>query len=84
LFNAVVGNPAIAGIGIDEDTAMIVRKDGTLEIVGAGTVTIVNGRNITASNFTVIENGEEIVVDGVEVTRLASGQKFNMSQRRVI
>lgn len=84
LFNAVVGNPAIAGIGIDEDTAMIARKDGTLEIVGTGTVTIVNGRNITASNFTAIEDGEEIVADGVEVTRLASGQKFSLSQRRVI
>jgi len=84
LFNAVVSNPAIAGIGIDEDTAVVSYWDGTLEVVGKGTVTIVNGRNITASNFTAIENGEEIIAEGVEITRLSGGQKFNLARRSII
>lgn len=84
LFNAVISNPAVAGIGIDEDTAIVARADGTLDVVGAGTVTIVNGRNITASNYAAIDKGEEIVVEGVEVTRLAAGQKFSLAQRRII
>jgi len=84
LFNAVVSNPAIAGIGIDEDTAVVAYADGTLDVVGKGTVTIVNGRNITASNYTAIEAGEEIVAEGVEITRLAGGRKFSLAHRRAI
>ena len=84
LFNGVVSNPAIAGIGIDEDTAAVTYWDGTLEVVGKGTVTVVNGRNITSSNITDIEPGTEIVAAGVEVTRLAAGQKYSLSCRRTI
>lgn len=84
LFNAVVSNPAVVGIGIDEDTAIVAHGDGTLDVVGKGTVTIVNGRNITASNYAEIEKGEEILAEGVEVTRLSGGQKFSLSRRRTI
>lgn len=84
LFNAVVSNPAIAGIGIDEDTAAVAYGDGTLDVVGKGTVTIVNGRNITSSNITEIEKGEEIIADGVEITRLAAGQRYSLSRRQRI
>lgn len=81
LFNAVVSNPAVAGIGLDEDTAMVLQKDGTMEIIGKGTVTVVDGRNIISSNITAIGAGEEIVAEGVTVSRLSSGEKYSLPRR---
>lgn len=81
LFNAVVSNPAVAGVGIDEDTAMVMQKDGTMEVIGKGTVTVVDGREITSSNIATISAGEEIVAEGLRIARLSSGEKYSLPKR---
>lgn len=48
LFTMVSQNPACMGLGVDENTAAILKKDGTVEIIGAGTVTIVHGDQAAA------------------------------------
>ncbi|MBL1148277.1 MAG: cyanophycinase [Pseudomonadota bacterium] len=41
LFNLVAADPSKTGIGLDEDTAVILHKDGKIEVIGSGSVTIV-------------------------------------------
>lgn len=43
LFTAVAGAPGKTGVGLDEDTALVLRNDGSLHVAGSGAVTIVNG-----------------------------------------
>src|SRR6185295_17009607 len=43
LFAAVALNPFLLGVGIDEDTAIVLRADNRLEVLGRGTVTIIDG-----------------------------------------
>ena len=50
LLAVVAHNPYIVGIGIDEDTAVIVDGAGRCEAVGSGTQTIVDGLEVTHSN----------------------------------
>jgi cyanophycinase len=45
LFMAVARNPELLGLGIDEDTALVVRGCRG-EVVGSGSVTFVDGRTI--------------------------------------
>lgn len=82
LFNAVASHPATVGIGLDEDTAAIVRRDGSMQVVGAGTVTFVDGRGITSCNMADVERGEEFKVDGLRVDKLASGARYDIKTRR--
>ncbi|MEZ0224075.1 MAG: cyanophycinase [Alphaproteobacteria bacterium] len=77
LFNVIAMAPCKTGIGLDEDTAIILRNDGEMEVAGSGAVTVVNGKSLT-SNVTAIERGEEIIATGYSVTTLTSGQKFRL------
>ena len=52
LLALVAGNPAQLGVGIDEDTAAIVRSDGLLEVKGRGVVTIVDGADVVTTAYT--------------------------------
>lgn len=84
LFNAVSTNPGILGIGLDEDTAVIVRPDKTLEVIGSRTVTIVDGTSIKTSNITDVSRDEEMTTDGFDVKTLYSGQKYDLKCRKII
>lgn len=44
LISAVAIDPALVGLGVDENTAAFIAPDGTLTVVGAGAVTIVDAR----------------------------------------
>ena len=44
LISVVLENPTLPGIGIDESTAIIVKPGGTAEVLGEGTVVVVDPR----------------------------------------
>jgi cyanophycinase len=46
LLALVAVNPQLIGIGIDEDTALVVEPDGGIEVVGDGAVTLIDGREM--------------------------------------
>lgn len=81
LFNAVSTNPGIIGIGLDEDTGIIYRKDGSMEVIGSGTVTVVDGTTITSNNITTIKKGEPIVTTGITTHRLKAQEGYDMVRR---
>jgi cyanophycinase len=84
LFNAVAANPSITGIGLDEDTAVVLKANGVLEVVGSGTVTFVEGRNITQSNLTDISTGDLMKVEGMVTHRLSSGERYDLRQHKPV
>ena len=49
LLAAVAQRPQLIGIGIDEDTALLIEAGAAIEILGAGTVTIVDGRTMVSN-----------------------------------
>jgi len=53
LFNLLAKNPDKTGIGLDEDTALILRADGSMEVVGSGAVTFVTKNDKAAQGFDV-------------------------------
>jgi cyanophycinase len=69
LLAAVAKNPRLIGIGIDENTALIISRGRELEIVGAGSVTIVDGRRLPAPADDV-EPDRLIQMPGLQVSRL--------------
>ncbi len=48
LITAVAQQPGLLGLGVDEDTALVIEPGRALEVVGAGTVTLLDGRHLQA------------------------------------
>jgi len=73
LITAVSYNPYNLGIGIDENTAIILDSEGVLEVFGGGTVTIVDGSQITYNEIAEVSEYESFSVCGVQLHILGNG-----------
>jgi cyanophycinase len=82
LFVAVAEFPALMGLGIDEDTALIVKREiGT--VVGKGGVTFVDGSSVRFNNATDVTKGPELTISALRVGIVGTGQQFNLKRREV-
>lgn len=82
LFVAIAEFPALMGLGIDEDTALIVKREvGT--VVGKGGVTFVDGSSVRFNNATDVTKGPELTISALRVGIIGTGQQFNLKKREV-
>jgi cyanophycinase len=83
LAHAIIMNPESLGIGLGEDTALIIRKGFEAECRGSGMVVIIDGNEILQTNITEIEDNEPIFVENLKVHLLAKGNKFSIRERKM-
>jgi cyanophycinase len=83
LISALVQQPAILGIGIDENTAVIVEGD-ELEVVGQGSVTVVDESAATHNNLEGLLKDEGLAVCDVKLHILPHGYRFNLKTKRAL
>lgn len=83
LIQTVACNPGVIGIGLGENTALVVKDANELEVVGSGLVTIVDGASITYTNLAETESGEPITIEGVKLHVLGPGKIFVITQREI-
>jgi cyanophycinase len=81
LLGAVAQNPALLGLGIDENTAVIVRR-GRFRVVGAGGVYVVDGRGTTYTNITSDASDRTLSVYDVKLHVLGADDVFDLRRRR--
>lgn len=77
LAQAVASNPSAIGIGLGEDTGVIIRNGYEMEAIGSGAVIIIDGRHIRHNNIADIEEGQPISVENMIVHILEKGNKYN-------
>ncbi|MBF2074750.1 MAG: cyanophycinase [Synechococcales cyanobacterium C42_A2020_086] len=77
LLAALVLQPAVLGLGIDEDTAIVV-KDDEFEVVGQGAITVVDETTATHNNLEGLLKDEPIALCGVKLHILPHGYRFNL------
>ncbi|VYU19573.1 cyanophycinase [Clostridium tertium] len=78
LLTGIAQNPEVLGVGIDEDTALVVRDNGDAQVVGSGAVYILDARNITYSNVSEQNYKEVLSMFNVSLHVLKEGDKFNL------
>ena len=83
LLALVAGNPGLLGIGIDEDTSVVIDNDGTLRVVGRHSVTIVDGSHMQSDIFEVKRYGD-ITISDARLHVLGSGKRFDMRARKML
>jgi cyanophycinase len=83
LLSVFAGTPGLIGIGLDEDTAVLIDREGMLEALGSNMVTIVDGRN-TISDFFDRQDGEVLTITGSSLHVLAGGRRFDVDARQAV
>ncbi|MBK1811454.1 cyanophycinase [Clostridium sp. YIM B02505] len=78
LLGGVAQNPQALGIGIDEDTAIVIRKDDHLKVIGSGAVYILDGSQITYTNVSEQHQDDLLSIFNVKMHVLAKGHRFDL------
>ncbi|HMT08936.1 MAG TPA: cyanophycinase [Pyrinomonadaceae bacterium] len=84
LISAVAYNPYYLGVGIDENTAIVLNGQGKLEVYGEGTATIVDGSAITFNEIAEVADNEAFSICGVQFHVLRDGLVYNYLDRHPI
>jgi cyanophycinase len=63
LFQAVVGNPWVLGVGLGEDTGLLIKNNKKMEAIGSGLVILVDGNEIRDTNLTSVALGEPVSIN---------------------
>jgi cyanophycinase len=80
LLGAVARNPRIIGIGIDENTAIIV-KAGQFTVLGEGAVYVLDGRNLLYSNVGESQDYETLSIFRMTMHVLSQGDRYHFESR---
>ena len=83
LLAVVAQSPSLIGLGLDEDTCAIVYNDQTLEVLGRGAVTIVDGSHVRTDAFEG-KAYRPLMVSGVVLHSLPSGYWFDLRARTLL
>ena len=83
LLALVAGNPAQLGIGVDEDTAAIIRPDGLMEVIGRGVVTVMDGSEALTTAYTATGT-QPLMISDVRLHTLPRGVVFDLTGRRLV
>jgi cyanophycinase len=81
LIGAVSQNPRVLGVGIDENTAIIVERQRGFRVLGAGAVYVVDGSTTKYSNIGEEDSDRALSSFGITVHMLSQGDRFDLSTR---
>ena len=77
LLSVVAQNPYLQGIGIDEDTALIIERGVGIEVLGEGAVTVVDGRSMSTNVAEIKDRTTPELID-VRLHLLPAGSKYSL------
>ncbi len=82
LAEAVASNPSCIGIGLGEDTGLLITEGNFMEAIGAGLVIIIDGHNIAHSNIADVQYGSPISIENLIVHVMAKGNAYDLNARQ--
>jgi len=82
LTQAVAANPSCLGIGLGEDTGVLITEGNYIEAVGSGLVIIIDGHGIQHSNIADLKEGCPISIENLIVHVLAKGNSYDLKRRK--
>src|SRR5688572_747025 len=84
LSQAVATNPQCIGIGLGEDTAMLITEGNKMEAIGSGLVVIIDGHEIQHCNVADIPDGNPISIENLKVHFCEKGNGYVISERKFL
>ncbi|MEQ1677752.1 MAG: cyanophycinase [Chitinophagaceae bacterium] len=84
LAQAVASNPGCIGIGLGEDTGMLITDGNKMEAIGSGLVVIIDGHDILHSNIADIPDGNPISIENLKVHFCEKGNGYLVKERKYL
>lgn len=84
LMSAIAAHPDRLGVGIDEDTCAVFEGDNTLQVIGKGTVTIVDPHDMLHTNEPYVGATDPLSITNLRVHVLCYGDRYDLRKRRPI
>ncbi|MFN8259430.1 MAG: cyanophycinase [Chitinophagales bacterium] len=83
LTEAVARFPKLLGIGLSEDTALIIRNGNDCEVIGSGMAIIFDPSELQHNNVSILKDGLPVSLTNLKVNVLADGDKYFLKERKV-
>ncbi len=80
LLSLIAQNPSLLGLGVDEDTAGVVGPDQIMEVIGRGSITVVDGA-ASETDAWEIRGHRPLMISGVVLHSLPAGYRFDLRRR---
>ena len=84
LAQAVASNPQCIGIGLGEDTGMLILDGNKMEAIGSGLVIILDGHDIGHCNIADIPDGNPISIENLKVHFCEKGNGYLLRERKFL
>ncbi|MEP6584364.1 MAG: cyanophycinase [Ginsengibacter sp.] len=84
LAQAIASNPSAIGVGLGEDTGMLITGGNKMEAIGSGLVMIIDGHDIRHCNIADIPEGNPISIENIKVHFCEKGNGFLLKERAFI
>lgn len=84
LMEVITSNPSHLGIGLGEDTGIVIKNGNLLRTIGNGLIVVFEGNNIRHTNITTIGYREAIAVENMHVHTLVEGYGYDLSDRKML
>ncbi|MCU0361061.1 MAG: cyanophycinase [Bacteroidia bacterium] len=84
LLYACASNPVNMGIGLGEDTGLLITKGHFMEAIGSGLVILVEGTHMRSTNITDVDMGHPVSLENMTVHVMSLGDKFDLNTKHFI
>ncbi len=82
MAEAVAKFPKLLGIGLAEDTGLVIKKN-SFEVIGSGMVIVFDARKAKHNNHNILEDGTPMSLTNLKTHILANGDRFNIKKKKV-
>ena len=83
LTEAVARFPDLVGVGLAEDTGLIIRNDDEFQVIGSGMVILFDGRKLEHNNESILNEGCAMTLTNMITHVLSNGDRFEISTRKI-
>lgn len=83
LLYACASNPVNLGIGLGEDTGLLITDGIDLEAIGSGLVMLVDATQMRHTNMTEVEMGEPVSIENMVVHVMTLGDHFGLKTKKL-
>jgi cyanophycinase len=83
LLYACATNPVNLGIGLGEDTGLLITEGNSMEAIGTGLIILVDATQMRNTNVTEVEMGEPVSIENLIVHVMAIGDHFDLKTKKL-
>ena len=84
LVQAIAAQPGSIGIGLDEDTGIVVERGHKVNAIGSNCVVVVDGSHIVCNNIAEIKNDMPLSISNISVNVMSQADVFDLQSREFI